>query len=64
MSVFTVDLKNQPCELARLCEAMADCGVNLLLCDGSVRYVSNGISLPTWRALGTRDMGETLGSNF
>ena len=26
MSVFTVDLKNQPGELARLCEAMADRG--------------------------------------
>jgi hypothetical protein len=32
MSVFTVDLKNQPGELARLCEAMADRGVNLILC--------------------------------
>jgi hypothetical protein len=31
MSVFTVDLKNQPGELARLCEAMADSGVNLVL---------------------------------
>jgi len=32
MSVFTVDLKNQPGELARLCEAMADSGINLILC--------------------------------
>ena len=32
MSVFTVDLKNQPGELARLCEAMAGRGVNLILC--------------------------------
>jgi hypothetical protein len=31
MSVFTVDLKNQPGELARLCEAMAGAGVNLVL---------------------------------
>jgi hypothetical protein len=31
MSVFTVDLKNQPGELARLCEAMAGNGVNLVL---------------------------------
>jgi hypothetical protein len=31
MSVFTVDLKNQPGELARLCEAMAASGVNLVL---------------------------------
>jgi len=32
MSAFTVDLKNQPGELARLCGAMAAQGVNLVLC--------------------------------
>ncbi len=31
MSVFTVDLKNQPGELARLCEAMASSRINLVL---------------------------------
>ena len=31
MSVFTVDLKNKPGELARLCEAMAGRGINLVL---------------------------------
>ena len=32
MGAFTVELHNQPGELARLCEAMASSGVNLLLC--------------------------------
>ena len=32
MSAFTVQVDNQPGELARLCEAMASSGVNLLLC--------------------------------
>ena len=32
MSAFTVELDNHPGELARLCEAMASSGVNLLLC--------------------------------
>jgi hypothetical protein len=32
MSAFTVELKNQPGQLARLCEAMAGSSVNLLLC--------------------------------
>jgi hypothetical protein len=32
MSVFIVDLENQAGELARLCEAMAGHGVNLILC--------------------------------
>ena len=47
MSVFTVDLKNQPGELARLCEAMADSGINLVLCattsgeDGIVAFIAD-----------------------
>ena len=47
MSVFTVDLKNQPGELARLCEAMAGRGVNLILCattcgeDGVVAFIAD-----------------------
>jgi prepilin-type processing-associated H-X9-DG protein len=36
-------------------------GVNLLLCDGSVRFVSYGIDLATWRAIGSRNGGETPG---
>ena len=39
-------------------------GVNLALCDGSVRFVSNSISIQTWRSLGTRIGGEALGSDF
>jgi hypothetical protein len=35
VSVFTVELKNRPGELARLCDAMADRGVNLVLCAAS-----------------------------
>jgi prepilin-type processing-associated H-X9-DG protein len=39
-------------------------GVNLLLGDGSVRFVPSSISLPTWRALGTRAGREILGNDF
>src|SRR5215469_14639354 len=31
MSVFTVEMENQPGELARLCEAMADGQINMVL---------------------------------
>jgi prepilin-type N-terminal cleavage/methylation domain-containing protein len=36
-------------------------GVNVLLMDGSVRFVRDSIGLPTWRALGTRASGEVNG---
>lgn len=36
-------------------------GVNILLGDGSVRFVSENIDLPTWRALGTVAGKEVLG---
>jgi prepilin-type processing-associated H-X9-DG protein len=39
-------------------------GVNMVLCDGSVRFVPDAISLVTWRALGTRNGGDILGSDF
>ncbi len=34
-------------------------GVNVCFADGSVRFIQDGIDLPTWRALGTRAGGET-----
>lgn len=34
--------------------------VNVGLCDGSVRTVSASVSLPVWRALGSRNGGETF----
>jgi len=37
-------------------------GVNVLLGDGSVRFIRNSIDLATWRALGTMNGGEVLGS--
>ncbi|MCI0461168.1 MAG: DUF1559 domain-containing protein [Gemmataceae bacterium] len=37
-------------------------GVNVLLVDGSVRFLSNSIPLQTWRALSTRAGGEVVGN--
>jgi prepilin-type N-terminal cleavage/methylation domain-containing protein/prepilin-type processing-associated H-X9-DG protein len=39
-------------------------GVNIGLCDGSVRFVSNGISLGTWRAVCSAQGGEVLPNDW
>jgi prepilin-type N-terminal cleavage/methylation domain-containing protein len=39
-------------------------GVNVLLCDGSGRFVSNSVSASTWSALGTMKAGDIPGSDF
>jgi prepilin-type N-terminal cleavage/methylation domain-containing protein/prepilin-type processing-associated H-X9-DG protein len=39
-------------------------GVNLALCDGSVRFVSDGINRTTWTALGTRAGNDMVGGDF
>jgi hypothetical protein len=47
MSAFTVELDNQPGELARLCEAMAARGVNIVVCGtthgggGTVAFIAD-----------------------
>jgi prepilin-type N-terminal cleavage/methylation domain-containing protein/prepilin-type processing-associated H-X9-DG protein len=38
-------------------------GVNVALCDGSIRFVSNSVALATWRAVSTMNGGEVI-SNF
>lgn len=38
-------------------------GVNVLMMDASARFVSDNVSLRTWRALGTRAGGEVVGNN-
>lgn len=35
-------------------------GVHLLLADGSVRFVNEGIDYPIWRALATKDFGDSI----
>ncbi len=39
-------------------------GVNLLLADGSVRFVKTSIAPNTWQALGTINGGETVGGDY
>ena len=36
-------------------------GVNVALCDGSARFVSNDIAWATWQALGTSRAGDIVG---
>jgi prepilin-type N-terminal cleavage/methylation domain-containing protein/prepilin-type processing-associated H-X9-DG protein len=39
-------------------------GVNVAMCDGSVRFIRNSVSLVTWRALGSAQGGETFGNDL
>jgi prepilin-type processing-associated H-X9-DG protein len=38
-------------------------GVNVLLLDGSVRFIKSGVNLDAWNALGTRARGEVIGGD-
>ncbi|OJW22033.1 MAG: hypothetical protein BGO49_14755 [Planctomycetales bacterium 71-10] len=38
-------------------------GVNVAMCDGSVKFIKDSISLPTWQALGTRAGGEVVSAD-
>jgi prepilin-type N-terminal cleavage/methylation domain-containing protein/prepilin-type processing-associated H-X9-DG protein len=37
-------------------------GVNVAMCDGSVHFIHDGIDLVTWRAMGSRNGGEIVGT--
>ena len=38
-------------------------GVNVLFCDGSVKFVKDTVNLATWRALSTKDGGEVVSAD-
>ncbi|WP_165227970.1 DUF1559 domain-containing protein [Aquisphaera insulae] len=38
-------------------------GVNIVFADGSVKFIKDTIAIPTWWALGTRNMGEVISSD-
>src|SRR5262249_49478131 len=38
-------------------------GVNVAMCDGSVRFVRNSINILAWRAMSTSQGGETISDN-
>ncbi len=56
---FTGGMKNM--SMDQPATSYHDGGVNTLLGDGSVRFVSDGVNLATWRALGTRQNEELVG---
>lgn len=50
-----------PQRVATTANSFHTSGVNVLMFEGSVRFVSYSVSLQTWRALGTRNGGEVVG---
>ncbi|HEY2837644.1 MAG TPA: DUF1559 domain-containing protein [Pirellulales bacterium] len=54
------DCMNQPQQMAQMtARSNHPGGVNLLCCDGSTRFVASAIDLVIWRALATRNGGES-----
>jgi prepilin-type N-terminal cleavage/methylation domain-containing protein/prepilin-type processing-associated H-X9-DG protein len=52
-----------PLRIMTTADSKHPAGVNVLMSDGSVRFVKNSIGLVTWQALGTRNGGEVLSSD-
>ncbi|MGL4419916.1 MAG: DUF1559 domain-containing protein [Gemmataceae bacterium] len=50
-----------PGRISTTAKSMHPNGVNVGMCDGSVRFVNYNIPLVTWRALGSKDGGEVIG---
>jgi prepilin-type N-terminal cleavage/methylation domain-containing protein len=63
-SVFQVQPTPANCRASRWNTATPHPSMNLLLGDASVRSVSGGVSVATWRAVITPDGGDTLGSDW
>ena len=62
-TAFTGGMRNMPMQVPP--SSRHPGGVNCMMGDGSVRFVKDGISLPTWRGIGSRSGGETVsGSDF
>jgi prepilin-type N-terminal cleavage/methylation domain-containing protein len=52
-----------PLRIKTTADSMHPGGVNLLVGDGSVRFIKNSVSLQTWEALGSRNGGEVISSD-
>jgi len=69
----TADARNAPCTTGsaappspdsrrQLARSRHSNGVNAAMCDGSVRFFSNTISITTWQQLGTANGSEVIGN--
>ncbi len=50
--------------LVQSARSMHPGGVNVLMGDGTVRFVTNSVSVSTWNAVGTRSTGEVIPGDF
>ncbi|WP_339730267.1 DUF1559 domain-containing protein [uncultured Gimesia sp.] len=60
-SSFKDGSSGQPQVLLAAARSFHHGGVQVLLCDGAVRFVSDSIDIETWRRLGDKADGETVG---
>ncbi len=50
-------------QIAHVANSRHPGGVNVMFCDGSVKFIKSSISLPAWWALGSRAGGEVVSSD-
>ena len=50
-------------QIAHVANSQHPGGVNVMFCDGSVKFIKSSISVTTWWALGSRAGGEVISSD-
>jgi prepilin-type N-terminal cleavage/methylation domain-containing protein/prepilin-type processing-associated H-X9-DG protein len=53
-----------PGRIATTAQSQHTNGVNVLKCDGSVSFITNNIEIQAWRAIGSKDQGESVVSDY
>jgi prepilin-type N-terminal cleavage/methylation domain-containing protein/prepilin-type processing-associated H-X9-DG protein len=59
----TIETATNQCPTASTASSRHPGGVNLLLADGSIRFIKDSVNIATWSALGSKDGGEVISAD-
>jgi prepilin-type N-terminal cleavage/methylation domain-containing protein/prepilin-type processing-associated H-X9-DG protein len=63
ISAATIETATNQCPTASTASSRHSGGVNLLLADGSIRFIKNSVNIATWSALGSKNGGEVISAD-